>query len=45
MSQGKTIESALANSRKAIAAYLKAASPKDVQDIPEVLTSQVEVVV
>ncbi|MGH9772149.1 MAG: type II toxin-antitoxin system HicB family antitoxin [Candidatus Acidiferrales bacterium] len=45
MSQGKTIESALANSRKAIAAYLKAAGPHDVQNIPEVLTSQVEVVV
>ncbi|MGH9398470.1 MAG: type II toxin-antitoxin system HicB family antitoxin [Terriglobia bacterium] len=43
MSQGKTIEAALANVRKAITAYLKAARPKDVQDIPEVLTSQVEV--
>lgn len=43
MSQGKTIEKSLANIRKAIAIYLKAASPKDVQDIPAVLTSQVEV--
>ena len=43
MSQGKTIEKALANIRKATALYLKVASPKDIQDIPEILTSQIEV--
>jgi len=43
MSQGKTVESALRNVRKAIAAYLKAADPSEFRDIPEVLTSQIEV--
>lgn len=43
MSQGKTVESALRNGRKAIAAYLRAAGRPEFRDIPEVLTSQVEV--
>jgi predicted RNase H-like HicB family nuclease len=45
MSQGKTVEAALKNIRKAIKAYLKAA-PRDVRPPSyEVLTSQVEVTV
>ncbi|MGH9358176.1 MAG: type II toxin-antitoxin system HicB family antitoxin [Terriglobia bacterium] len=40
ISQGKTIESALANSRKAITAYLKAAWPKNLPEVPEIPTSQ-----
>ena len=43
MSQGKTVETALKNVRKAIAAYLKIASQKEITALPEVLTSQVEV--
>jgi predicted RNase H-like HicB family nuclease len=43
MSQGKSVESALKNVRKAIAVYLKAAGPGSANKIPEVLTSQVEV--
>ena len=43
MSQGKTVEAALKNVRKAIAAYLKAARPQKLPDVREVLTSQVEV--
>ena len=43
MSQGKTVETALKNVRKAIAAYLKAARPEEVRALPDVLTSQVEV--
>jgi predicted RNase H-like HicB family nuclease len=43
MSQGKTVEAALKNVRKAIAAYLKAARPQKHPDVPEVITSQVEV--
>lgn len=43
MSQGKTVEAALKNVRKAIVAYLKVASEKAIHPIPEVLTSQVEV--
>lgn len=43
MSQGKTVEAALENIRKAIKVYLKAA-PSDVRaEGSEVLTSQVEV--
>jgi predicted RNase H-like HicB family nuclease len=42
MSQGKTVEAALKNVRKAIVAYLKAAH-EEVTALPEVLTSQVEV--
>ena len=43
MSQGKTVEVALTNVRKAITAYLKAARSEKFPDVPEVLTSQVEV--
>ncbi len=43
MSQGKTIEAALRNVRKAIVAYLKATGSERIQELPEVLTSQVEV--
>ena len=43
MSQGKTVEAALRNVRKAIAAYLKAARHADSALVREVLTSQVEV--
>jgi predicted RNase H-like HicB family nuclease len=43
MSQGKTVEVALKNVRQAIRAYLKAARPSHVAEVPEVLTSQVEV--
>ncbi|HUU14164.1 MAG TPA: type II toxin-antitoxin system HicB family antitoxin [Terriglobia bacterium] len=43
MSQGKTVETALNNVRKAITVYLKAARPGKLSEIPEVLTSQVEV--
>ncbi len=43
MSQGKTVEAALKNVRKAIIAYLKAASEDGVPRITEVITSQVEV--
>ena len=43
MSQGKTVEAALKNVRKAIVAYLKAVGREEVTTLPEVLTSQVEV--
>ncbi len=43
MSQGKTVETALRNVRKAIAAYLRAARSSDRTQVREVLTSQVEV--
>lgn len=43
MSQGKTVEAALRNVRKAIALYLKAARPLDGGQAVEVLTGQVEV--
>ncbi len=43
MSQGKTVEAALRNVRRAIRAYLKASRPSELRRIPEVLTSQVEV--
>ena len=43
MSQGKTVETALKNVRKAIVAYLKAVDREEVTVLPEVLTSQVEV--
>jgi predicted RNase H-like HicB family nuclease len=43
MSQGKTVETALRNVRKAIAAYLRAAPSGDGAEAREVLTSQVEV--
>ncbi len=43
MSQGKTVEAALKNVRKAIKVYLKDERQTDVRQIPEVLTSKVEV--
>jgi len=43
MSQGKTVEAALKNVRKAIIAYLKAATQKEIAAPTQVLTSQVEV--
>ena len=43
MSQGKTVEAALKNVRKAIAAYLTVARDERIPPLPEVLTSQVEV--
>jgi predicted RNase H-like HicB family nuclease len=43
MSQGKTVEAALKNVRKAITAYLKVARQEKIVALPEVLTSQVEV--
>jgi predicted RNase H-like HicB family nuclease len=45
MSQGKTVEAALKNIRKAIKVYLKAAPPDVRAPSREVLTSQVEVTV
>jgi len=43
MSQGKTVETALMNVRKAITLYLKVARRGEIRPLPEVLTSQVEV--
>jgi predicted RNase H-like HicB family nuclease len=43
MSQGKTVEAALKNVRKAIQVYMKATRPEGLTRISEVLTSQVEV--
>lgn len=43
MSQGKSVEAALKNVRKAIAAYIKAAGSGRSKEVPEILTSQVEV--
>jgi predicted RNase H-like HicB family nuclease len=43
MSQGKTVETALKNVRKAITLYLKATRGEGVPRPTEVLTSQVEV--
>lgn len=43
MSQGKTIEAALRNVRKAITVYLKATRRDALPEAAEVLTSQVEV--
>ena len=45
ISQGKTVEVALKNVRKAITAYLKAIRSERLPEITEVLTSQVEVAV
>ena len=45
MSQGKTVEGALKNVRKAIKVYLKDEPQTELRQIPEVLTSQVEVCV
>jgi predicted RNase H-like HicB family nuclease len=43
MSQGKTVEAALKNVRKAIIAYLKVARQEEIVALPDVLTGQVEV--
>jgi len=43
MSQGKTVEAALKSVRKAIRVYLKAMRSADLVEVPEILTSQVEV--
>ena len=43
MSQGKTVEAALKNVRKAIRLYLKEAGPQQVKSVPEVMTGQIEV--
>lgn len=43
MSQGKTVEAALKNIRKAIIAYLKVAGREEITPLHEILTSQVEV--
>ena len=43
MSQGKTVEAALKSVRKAIRVYLKAMRSGDLVEVPEILTSQVEV--
>lgn len=43
MSQGKSVEAALRNVRKAIKVYLKDEHRTDLEQLPEVLTSQVEV--
>jgi predicted RNase H-like HicB family nuclease len=43
MSQGKSVEAALKNVRRAIKVYLKDEPRTEVRQIPEVLTSQVEV--
>ena len=43
MSQGKTVEAALKNVRKAITAYVKATRAERLPENAEVLTSQVEV--
>ena len=45
MSQGKTVEAALKNVRKAIRAYFKEAGTKPPHKIPEIITSQIEVAV
>jgi len=43
MSQGKTLEAALKNVRRVITACLRATRPSNLAEIPETLTSQVEV--
>jgi predicted RNase H-like HicB family nuclease len=43
MSQGRSVEAALKNVRKAITVYLKATRRRERSEMPEVLTSQVEV--
>jgi predicted RNase H-like HicB family nuclease len=43
MSQGKTVETAIKNVREAIVVYLKASGTERIPEIPEVLTSQIEV--
>lgn len=43
MSQGKSVEAALRNVRKAIKLYLKGSTTSEPPQVPEVLTSQVKV--
>ncbi len=43
MSQGKTVEAALKNARKAIRLYWKEAGPQPVRSVREVMTGQLEV--
>jgi predicted RNase H-like HicB family nuclease len=43
MSQGKSVEAALKNVRKAIAVYLKVSGRDGLPEVTDVLTSQVEV--
>ncbi len=43
MSQGKSVEAALKNARKAITAYIKASGSNGRTQVTEVLTSQIEV--
>lgn len=43
MSQGKTVEAALKNVRKAIRLYLKEAGTQPLLKHPEIITSQIEV--
>jgi len=45
MSQGKTVEAALRNVRKAIRLYLKEAGPQPVRNVSQVMTGQIEVAV
>ena len=43
MSQGKTVEAALKNVRKAIRLYLKESGRRPVKSVSEVMTGQIEV--
>ena len=43
MSQGKTAEAALKKARKAIQVYLKEAGGRRIREVPEIITSQIEV--
>ena len=43
MSQGKTAEDALKNARKAIRVYLREIGARRLREVPEVITSQIEV--
>jgi len=43
MSQGKTAEEALKNARKAIRVYLREIGARRLLEVPEVITSQIEV--
>ena len=43
MSQGKTAEDALKSARKAIRLYLREIGARRLREIPEVITSQIEV--
>lgn len=45
MSQGKTVEAALRNVRKAIRLYLKEAGPQPARNVSQVMTGQIEVAV